>query len=450
MAEVSDLQLAQLGNKLERISIRVNSFGSSLATISNQMAQTSALEQMKEKQEQDRQRILAEQQLAAGKESVFERKMQSALVKPLQGLQGKTAGALEMLKRFFLSLGVSWLTKQGFEALKAQKEGNRTKLEEIRDSVVSTIRKVFLVFTVLKRGVSRVIRTILGISGKIFNAIFTGLIKKPFRALMNAIRNALRVATNTIGRMFGRAPRPMRQPQTGRTPGGRPNRGGGRGPGLFDKLFTGISGFMNFKNEEYTDAGLAGLALALPTGGKLGLVKYLAGAGLLLDDLAESFGGNLFGKNPNQQKELLDAVDEVKQSEQSAQAETSSNVEPTEGLMGGKSMGDDHHDGGVEANPSQANFQNLDEPTPADVSPAGSSEPAAAEVSSPGNMSTPASSVGPTPAPAPEVNILPQTPQATEVPSEQAPNAADIPRVVSFNKDNFYPLYSQVNYNVVT
>jgi hypothetical protein len=266
---------------------------------------------------------------------------------------------------------------------------------------------------------------------------------------MNAIRGALRIATNSIGRMFGRAPRPMRQPKTN-TSGGKPTRSGGRGPGLFDKLFTGISGFLNFKNEEYTDAGLAGLALALPRGGKLGLVKYLAGAGLLLDDLAESFGGNLFGKNPNQQKELFDAVDEVKQSEQSAQAETSSNVEPTEGLMGGKSMGDDHHDGGVEANTSQANFQNIDEPTPADVSPAGSSEPPAAQVSSPGNMSTPASSVGPTPAPKPEVNILPQTPQTTEVPSEQAATAANIPKVISFNKDNFYPLYSQVNYNVVT
>ena len=449
MAEVSDLQLAQLGNKLERISIRVNSFGSSLATISNQMAQTSALEQMKEKQEQDRQRILAEQQLAAGKESVFERKMQSALVKPLQGLQGKTAGALETLKRFFLSLGVSWLTKQGFEALKAQKEGNRTKLEEIRDSVVSTIRKVFLVFTILKRGVGRVIRAIFGISGKIFNAIFTGLIKKPFRALMNAIRGALRVATNTIGRMFGRAPRsPIRQPQTGRPPGGRPNRGGGNSGGIFGGLFNGISGFMNFRNEEYVDTAI----LALSMFGPGRIVRGLMAATFTADEIFEAFGSNLFGKDPNAQKQADAVREEVRPLIQSqpAQAETSSNVEPTEGLMGGKSMGDDHHDGGVEANPSQANFQNLDEPTPADVSPAGSSEPPAAQVSSPGNMSTPASSVGPTPAPAPEVNILPQTPQATEVPSEQAPNATDIPRVVSFNKDNFYPLYSQVNYNVVT
>jgi len=449
MAEVSDLQLAQLGNKLERISIRVNSFGSSLATISNQMTQTSALEQMKEKQEQDRQRILAEQQLAAGKESVFERKMQSALVKPLQGLQGKTAGALETLKRFFLSLGVSWLTKQGFEALKAQKEGNKTKLEKIRDSVVSTIRKVFLVFTILKRGVGRVIRTIFGISGKIFNAVFTGLIKKPFRALMNAIRGALRVATNTIGRMFGRAPRsPIRQPgrTPGRTPGGRP--GGKPRPssgGMFGGLFNGISAFMNAKNGEYIDTAMIVLSMF----GKGRIVRGLFGLGYGADEIAEAFGSNIFGKDPKARA----VVEEAKKQKESepAQAETSSNVEPTEGLMGGKSMDDDHHDGGgVEANTSQANFQNIDEPTPADVSPAGSSEPPAAQVSSPGNMSTPASSVGPTPAPAPEVNILPQTPQATEVPSEQAPNAADIPRVVSFNKDNFYPLYSQVNYNVVT
>lgn len=447
MAEVSDAQLAQLGNKLERISIRVNSFGSSLATISNQMAQTSALEQMKEKQEQDRQRILAEQQLAAGKESVFERKMQGALVKPLQGLQVKTAGALEALKRFFISLGLSWLTKQGFEALKAQREGNRTKLEEIKDSVLSTIRKVFLVFTILKRGVGKVISTIFGISGKIFNAIYTGLIKKPFRALMNAIRGALRIATNGIGRMFGRAPRPsMRQPQT-KTPGPRPGGPGGKpkpGGGIFGGLFNGISAFMNAKNGEYIDTAMIVLSMF----GKGRIVRGLMGLGYAADEIAEAFGSNIFGKDPKA-RAVVEEANKQKES-QPAQAETSSNVEPTEGLMGGDTKSMQGDNGGVEANTSQANFQNIDEPTPADVSPAGSSEPPAAQVSSPGNMSTPASSVGPTPAPKPEVNILPQTPQATEVPSEQAATAANIPKVISFNKDNFYPLYSQVNYNVVT
>lgn len=453
MAEVSDQQLAQLGVKLERISIRVNSFGSSLSTISNQIAQSSSLERMKEKQEQDRERILAEQALREGKESVFERKMQNALVTPMQKVAGPAMSIMERLKSFFLALGASWLTGRIFEAIKASQEGNKTKLEEIKSNILTGLRRVLLVFTLAKFGISKAIRTVLGVGGAIMNGIYTGLIKKPFTALMNAIRGALRIATNSIGRLFGRTPVPPRIPNTSAQPN-RPGTGGGnRGSGLLSKLFTGISGFMNLRNEEYTDAGLAGLALALPSGGKLGLIKYLAGAGLILDDLAEAFGGNLFGKNPNvgPQKELIDAVKEVKQSEQPAQAETSSNVQPTEKLMGGSSS-TESSEKGVEANTSQANFQKEgDSSEPAKVSPSGSSDPPPAQVSSSASSSkTSASEVGPSPKQAPQVNIIPQSSTPQSVPAEGSRTAASIPKIATSNRDNFYTLYSQVNYNVVT
>ena len=70
----------------------MSSFGSSLTTISTQLSEASSLERMKEQQQQNRERLLAEQQLREGKESTFERKMQSALVSPMQRVAAPAQG----------------------------------------------------------------------------------------------------------------------------------------------------------------------------------------------------------------------------------------------------------------------------------------------------------------------------------------------------------------------
>lgn len=458
MAEVSDQQLAQLGVKLERISIRVNSFGSSLSTISNQIAQSSSLERMKEKQEQDRERILAEQALREGKESVFERKMQNALVTPMQKVAGPAMSIMERLKRFFLALGASWLTGRIFEAIKASQEGNKTKLEEIKSNILTGLRRVLLVFTLAKFGISKAIRTIFGVGGAIMNGIYTGLIRKPFTALMNAIRRALRVATNSIGRLFGRAPvlppTPSTTPPRTTTGGGkprpgkpRPGKGGGGGGGIFGRFFNGISAFMNAKNGEYVDTAMIVLSMFGP--GRV--VKGLMALGYAADEIAEAFGMNIFGKDPNAAKKAAAVVEEANK-QKAAPAETSAKSEPTEKLMGGSSStSGESSEKGVEANTSQANFQKEDSTQPAEVSPSGSSDPPPAEVSSSASSSkTSASQVGPAPKQAPQVNIIPQSSTPQSVPAEGSKTAASIPKISTSNRDNFYTLYSQVNYNVVT
>ena len=448
MAEVSDQQLAQLGVKLERISIRVSSFGSSLATISNQLSQASSLERMKEKQEQDRERILAEQALREGKESVFERKMQNALVAPMQKVAGPAMSALDRLQNFFLALGASWLTGRIFAAIKAAQEGNKNKLEEIKGNILTGLRRVLLVFTLARFGISRAIRAIMGVGGAIMNGIYTGLIRKPFIALMNAIRRASAAATNTIGRLFGRAPRsPLpRQPQP-RTPG-RPGKPGGGKPsgGIFGGLFNGISAFMNLKNGEYVDTAI----LAMGMFGPGRLVRGLMSIGFAADEIAEAFGMNIFGKDPNAQAQAAAVVEEAKAQKASA-ADTSSNVQPTESLMGDSSSStDSSKEEGVEANTSQANFQSEDATQSADVSPSGSQEPPAAQISSSSSSSTSSSEVGPAPKAEPQVNIIPQSSSPQSVPAEGGAQASKIPNIPSSNRDNFYTLYSQVNYNVVT
>lgn len=470
MAEVSDVQLAQLGVRLERISVRVNSFGNSLTSISNQIAEASSLERMKEKQEQDRERILAQQALREGKESVFESKMQNALVAPLEKVAAPAASILDRLKQFFLGLGIAWLTGRGFEALQAEQEGNRSKLEEIKNEILQTLRKVYVTFAVARFGIGRIISTFFNVAGKITNAVYQGLIKKPFTKLVNAIRGALRTAVNAISRLaIGRnilRPRTPVPPKP-TTPGTKPP---GKAGGIFGTFLTGVQSFMNLKNGEYVDAAIGAMSILGP--GKY--VKGLMALGYAADEIAEAFGMNIFGKDPNAERTAKDIVEEARsQSQQKNQtqtpAETSSNVQPTESLMGDSSKpgSDDKVEPNTVPSPDFKTEEELmksdqtsvssggstSAPPPAQTSSSGSSSPSPAQVSpsSTSKASMSSGSMGPTPEPAPQVNIIPpssQTPQS--VPAEGSRTAASIPRVVSSNKDNFYTLYSQVNYNVVT
>jgi hypothetical protein len=460
MAEISDIQLNNISTRLEKISARMNSFGGSLTTISNQLSEASALERMKEQQQQQRDRQLAEQELRAGKESTFEKKMQSALINPMQRVAAPVQNVFERLKLFFTTMFGAWLTNQGFEALQSYIEGNQKKLLEIRDNVLNAFRKILVVYSGIKVGITTIIRTINGISSFIYNGVYKGLILRPFTSLMTSLRNAITRGANALGRLFGAAPKPLitpRKPPKG--PG--PSRTGKLG--FFGGLATGIEAFLNLRNGEYMDTALA----ALTKFGPHPAVRAMAAAGFAADQIAEAFGHNIFGKDPNALKLSQEAVleaEKLKQSGKSGEqpkADTKSSVQATEGLMGDKK---DDKGKGVEANVSQASFKSEDDlkKEGGSVSSGGSSpSPATAEVSSTSSeSSTPAqissspkedmsSSVGPEPQAQPRVEILQSSGEQQSVPVEAAGEASSIPNIKSSNIENFYTLYSQINYNVV-
>jgi cobalamin biosynthesis Mg chelatase CobN len=206
---------------------------------------------------------------------------------------------------------------------------------------------------------------------------------------------------------------------------------------------------MNFLNGENVDAALAALSFIPGKGVIFKGVRMLAAAAFTIDDVMEAFGGNLTGADPKELARVKRDAQSMIDANQPAQADTSSNVQPTDNLMGGSST-DSSKEDGVEANTSQANFQSEDSTQPADVSPSGSQEPPAAQISSSSSSSTSSSQVGPTPKPEPQVNIIPQSSNPQSVPAEGGAQASKIPNIPSSNIDNFYTLYSQVNYNVVT
>lgn len=449
MAEVSDIQLNNISSRLERISARMGTFGSSLTTISNQLSEASSLERMKEQQQQNRERLLAEQQLREGKESTFERKMQNALVSPMQRVAGPAQTVFSNLQKLFTGMFLAWLTNQGIETLRALKDGNKQKLEEIKDNVLGSLRKIVFIFALARYGITGIIRTIGSISKFVLGGIYSGLIRKPFNAMMSAIQKA-------IGR-FGGLLKNVRLP--GVKP---PTPGSGKGPGLFGSILTGLSGAMNFMNGEYIDSALAALSM-VPRGGIFFKGVRVAFA---IDELMEAFGKNFTGADPKLLKQKREEAEAYKKSleggdAQNLKAETKPPVKPTESLMGAKS-GESEKGKGVEANTAQATFKKEDELKKGDTSGGTSAPPSQAQVSSTSSgSSTPAQissapksdmsgSVGPEPKSEPTVQILPSGGgDQQSAPVEAAGQAASIPYIKSSNIDNFYTLYSQINYNVV-
>jgi hypothetical protein len=409
------------------------------------------------------------------------------------------------------------LTNQGIEALKAASEGNKEKLEEIKDNVLNGIGDAVKVFTAIKTGFNLIIKTITGVTGRIAGFV-TKLALAPIKALTNTLRGA-----PALTNLFG-----------GKKPGG--GGGGGKGPGIFGLATGAIDAFMNAKNGEYVDVAMIGLSLFGP--GKI--IKGLATLGYGLDSVIEVFGGNLFGfNNPNDErkaKEIAAEAEKQKKEQNPKEKSTSTTAaKVTSASTAQTPMMGDKKDDKSETDPKNmtpgpvpgsANIQ----PTPdsdassaasnaapvAASTPATSMAPQASELSlnnPPGaivpgqrpdkalnseqfkaatqareeskvqglsgkeleiyvanvamnakssdvNISSPAQvqplpkptqNVGELSEPAPNVIMMPSGQSNNQQSSiSQAPtNGTDTPLISSSNPDNFYVLYSQLNYNVV-
>jgi hypothetical protein len=509
-------EISALRSAVDALRTETTTLNKGLVSITNLIQQDSALEKQQEAEKAESERKLAETNVRLGKESQLEQRITNSLVTPVQALQQKVTNIFGRIGEALTTLFFGWLTNQGIEALKAASEGNKEKLEEIKDNVLNGIGDAIKVFTAIKTGFNLIIKTITGVTGRIAGFV-TRLALAPIKALTNTLRGA-----PLLQNIFPGPKKP----------------GGGGGGGLLGGVITGISGALNFLNGENADAALAGISL-LPLPGKVGLaVKVLAGGIFAIDDVLEVFDKNFIGADPKalsaKRKELEEAKrNQTNQKSTSTTSTTAAKVTSASTaqtpLMGDKKDDKSETDpknmtpGPV---PGSANIQ----PTPdsdassaasnaapvAASTPATSMAPQASELSlnnPPGalvagqrpdkalnseqfkaatqareeakvqglsgkeleiyvtnvamnakssdvNISSPAQvqplpkptqNVGELSEPAPNVIMMPSGQSNNQQSSiSQAPtNGTDTPLISSSNPDNFYVLYSQLNYNVV-
>ena len=407
-------EISALRGTVDALRTETATLNNGLTSISNLIQQDSALEKQQNAQEVERERRLLETKIRMGKESQLEQKITNSLASPVKALERKVTnifgGITEALKILF----IGWLTNQGIEALKAASEGNKKKLEEIKDTVLKGIGDVVKIFTVIQKGFGLVIRSVTGLAGRI-----GGLVLKLAKAPLNAIRAGLQTVP-ILKNVFPKAPNTR-----------VPSPGGGKGPTIFKGAWAAVESFMNFKNGEYVDAIMPIVSILGP--GKF--IRGLFAAGFLADNIAEVFGTNIFGKDPNKEKEAKIVFEEEKNKKKEEKppattSKTAAKVEPTAKAQTSL-MGDKNKKDGVEANVSSGSIPESAEIKPTSdsgASPASATTSVSSPVStaqtpmmSPSSAATNAPSSDATTAPATtaQTPMLKQSPVAPSPPSPE-------------------------------
>ena len=186
----NSLQLTNLSRSVANLSGQMNVLSGSLQSISRNLATSQSLERQKEAQEQALEARLAQQQLREGKESVIEKKIESAAIAPAQKLAAKAQFTLGRLGNFFLTLIGGWLVDKGLDTLNALSTGNKDRLEEIKNQTLLGLGAITALFIGAKLVIGKMIASfgLLGIG--LAGFAVAGLFTRPGQELLNFLVQA--------------------------------------------------------------------------------------------------------------------------------------------------------------------------------------------------------------------------------------------------------------------
>jgi hypothetical protein len=438
--------IGNLQQSLDVIRVQVTELNQGIQNTARQLQAESALEQNQLKQEQESERRLAERRVRIGKESELEKNIQAALARPIAKIQQTMTSLFDRVMGALTTLFFGWLTNQGIETLKAFAEGDTKKLEEIKNTVIKNVLFAIGAFAAVKIGFSLLLRTIGGLTLKLVG-LATRIALAPFR-----------MAGAAIGRLlgFGRGATPPVRPPGGRVPittsGGKALT---RSGGFLNNFLGGVKNLGKGAQGVLRGTGnvasklFAPIALGVGTyrisqgdivGGLLSYGSAIPGVGLGFAglDIAREFGfgkGTFFGKQEAQPQQTPSAAPEAV-----AQPQTPAMPTPSEMTFSVDTAN-------MLQGPSQALSQET-APSYGTMNVEGllQEKPPAADVQAPPK---PAAPVGTLPEAKPNIIMAGGGRDRTQTIASQQQPLTDVPFIPSANTDNFYVLYSQLNYNVV-
>lgn len=416
--------LVSIQGQLDNIRSEVSGVNSGLQGIATLIQTDSALESQRLRLEQDQEKKLVEREIRVGQEEQLQQTVSAALVEPVKRIEPKLTstfdGATGALKKLFGTgfglLGVSALTK-GTAA-------NLRKLTNIGGIFKSSLEFITSSFSLMRGGFTRVVNSIRGVTSKVFD-IATDLAKSPLKAVSDLFKNFLKV-----------------KPSAGTGAGAAAVAGGFDILSLLGKGVTALGGAADVATGQNFDAALAFTSLLIPQ------TRLITGAAYATDAIAEMFGGNIFGKNPNQkpgapaaQSPMIPKFDFQKNLNLSS---LQSFATDKMGQLG--DMFRFSGPPGPQPGSPEISAENIkDKSGPKSIPVVTYKSPAQIQPTQ-----TQSLNVGPTPEPKPDIIYTTtgnQEQGAAQV--QQSTPITDVPLISSSNPDNFYTLYSQLNYNVV-
>lgn len=462
-----------LTTQIGGVNLQLNKVNETLESIATITASESAIERQKDLYEQEKERRLAEAGARGGKESLLETKIQSALSEPVNRIGNKVSFGFQNLMEFIGTLLGGWLTVQGIKAIKAYQDGDKKQLNDIKDSVIKTLGIAGGIFLVINLGIGKVIGTIVGLTAKIGKFVIANTLGKLFQGMASLVKGAAKAVTGG-GKEASAATK-------GITEGVEK----GAGKGLFSGITKGFGkiaktgfnlalggfDFLQRKGEGQTNvqagAGAVGSLATAELGAKLGskfpgilkLPATLIGAGA-----GYYYGGKgadiLTGVNKPKEKEKEKTQSKIQVKPTSAKPSQSTDIQSKGDLTKFAFSQPLLTTGSQPTTTPEKTSTSSEEKTTQLLSSSKetaslveiSSKPSTPEITpaQTTKMQTVPFNIGPEPEPKPNIIYASSNPSSPppQQPLKSGP-ASDVPYIPSSNPDNFYTLYSQINYNVV-
>ena len=453
--------IGNLSDQFKVINVSVRDLGGGVTSLNRGITTDTNLEVTKDRQELDREKRLAERGEREGKERQLEQKLQQALLAPVQAITKRAQGILGSLMNAFTLFFLGWLSNKVIQILKDQSGKTTNIFKALFDGLISGVTTFFKSLQFINKSLRVVASIVFGIT-KLISKFITGTLGLLFKGLSsigkgiaNAGKGIFSGAKNLLG--FGDNAAKIAGKEGLEATGKLVAKEGAEaaGKGIFKKipglsigaglLFGGARAYQG----DYLGAagelasGIAGTFAGPGTAISLGIDAWLLGR-----DINKGFSKDK--KNPPQsgfstpQTEPLPTKTTPSISPEAPAAMPSTPLTPTPMQFG------------VDQTGMTMNLDYGESSTPPKTETAETSSADKQQINLAQTQSIPSEPARVGPAPTPKPNIIPMSSispknnqSSTVLRSSPGSVASDVPFIPSSNPDNFYTMYSQINYNVV-
>lgn len=420
--------LVSIQNQIDGIRSDIYGLNAGLTNVGVLLRNDRVAETIRLREEEQQERILAQQQVKVGKETEIEKRVTQSISVPIQKVESKLTNTFSGISEALKTLFFGTLSTLGIRSLGFTSTILRSTINGTKSLITNALRLVTGALSSIGSGFGFVYRSVTGLTKKVSDIAFR-LVSSPIKAISDGFKSLLNIGKGTAG-----------------AAGSAAAEVSGAGLSTFGKLFKGLVGpaaavgvdvATGEKPEKAIAGGVGGTAAGALTGAAVGSVFGPPGS------LVGGIGGYMLGSSAT--KGLYDKITSGEMN--LTMPGTSFNVdvgkafgEGSKALMGGMSGMFDKPEP-KKVNAPITTFESVKDTK---VEQPGKQIPLQVQ---PAKPPTQKKDLTP-PEQKPDViytsTVAPQEQQQPVITSPE-----NVPFIPSSNSDNFYVLYSQLNYNVV-
>lgn len=192
--------IVSLQSQINNIQQEITGINFGLQGISRLIESDSVAEKIRLFQEEKKEKALSEAKLRKGKEDIVERRLESSISEPIQKLEPKFKSTFDGVTNALKLLFFGFLGAQTIQFFTRNIDFVQKGFSDIKSFVSKALKTVFDAVSFLKGGFDNVVNSIGGVIGKV-REVIVNLTKSPVKTIAELFQNAL----GTIGQGATRA-----------------------------------------------------------------------------------------------------------------------------------------------------------------------------------------------------------------------------------------------------